>query len=270
MVDLFGIQKETEPAALSGEGERLPSKDGGPLPAVDAASGSRTRPKLWGALLVVDSILLIVFGGAVAAKLYQHLYSPVNMAPAARHRPGKPPLPTGASPSTPTSATPQPTPAAKAAEPPPAAPPSTSAAGPKAAKPTLLAEPMKGRGTPKPQAAGKTAATQPPAPSGRSGERQTSRENAAPAASIPAEKRHSVPVEFKLKSPHAHSVQLAGAFIVRGGRREMVQQDTGVWTLTLYLLPGAEYRYWFLVNGKKTLDPENGQVQRGASVLVLP
>jgi|GEM_PF-2222850 len=270
MVDLFGIQKETEPAALSGDGERLPSKGGGPLPAADAASGSRTRPKLWGALLVMDSILLIVFGGAVAAKLYQHLYSPVNnMAPAARHRPGKPPLTTGAPPSAPT---PQPTPAAKAAEPPPAAPPQppTSTAGPKAAKPTLLAEPMKGRGTPKPQAAGKTAATQPPAPSG-SGERQTSRESAAPAASIPAEKRHSVPVEFKFKeAPHARSVQLAGAFIVRGGRREMVQQDAGVWTLTLYLLPGAEYRYWFLVNGKKTLDPENGQVQRGASVLVLP
>ena len=73
MVDLFGIQKETEPAALSGDGERLPSKGGGPLPAADAASGSRTRPKLWGALLVMDSILLIVFGGAVAAKLYQHL-----------------------------------------------------------------------------------------------------------------------------------------------------------------------------------------------------
>jgi len=187
---------------------------------------------------VVDSILVIVFGGAVAAKIYQHLSSPAIMtaAPAARRRPVRPPAV-----ETPQPAPTQPSMTAKAPEPPPAAPPAPTT-GPKAAKPALLAEPMKGRQTPQPQT----------------------------AEAAPAEKRHSIPVEFKLKAPHARSVHLAGAFIVRGGRREMVAQDEGGWTLTLYLLPGTNYRYWFLVNGKKTLDPENSQVERGASVLALP
>ncbi|MCX5794156.1 MAG: hypothetical protein NTY77_01500 [Elusimicrobia bacterium] len=239
-VDLFGIKEEAEPVALSGEGERLPSQAGGPSPAAGAAPGSRARPKLWGVLLLVDFILVSVFGGAVAAKLYQHLYSPVSAAPAAPRRPAK--------------TLPQPAPAAKAAEPPPAAPakapaPAPATANPKPAKPAPAAEPVKAREKPQPEANVK----------------------AAQPAAAPGDNRHSVPVEFKLKAPRARSVQLAGAFIVRGGRREMVHQDDGVWALTLYLLPGTNYRYWFWVNGKKrTLDPENSQVERGASVLVLP
>jgi hypothetical protein len=206
---------------------------------------------------VVDSILVIVFGGALAAKIYQHLSSPaiVTAAPAAHRRPAPASAPALEAPKP----APAPAPEAKAPEPAPAAP----TAGPKAAKPSLLAEPMKGRATPKAQAAGPASASV--VPSG-SGERQPSRDGGPMAA----DKRHSIPVEFKLKASHARSVQLAGAFIVRGGRREMVAQDEGVWTLTLYLLPGTNYRYWFLVNGKKTLDPENHQVERGASVLVLP
>ncbi|MDD5628438.1 MAG: hypothetical protein PHU21_05205 [Elusimicrobia bacterium] len=211
-VDLFGIKEEAEPAE-------------------EAAPVSRARPKLWGALLVVDSILVIVFGGALAAKLYQHLYVPVSVVPAAPRRPA-PAKPQAAVPA------PAPAPAEKPAPPAPAAKPAAPAPAAKPAAPAPAAKP------------------------------------AAPAAAqaSPADKRHSVPVEFKLKAPHARSVELAGAFIVRGnGRREMVAQGDGVWALTLYLLPGTSYRYWFFVNGKKrTLDPQNSQVERGASVLVLP
>ena len=233
------MQKEAEPA-VERAGAAAPASDGAPSP--------RTHPKLWGALLVADSILVIVFGGALAAKIYQHLSAPaiVTAAPAAHRRPVQASAPAVEAPKP----APPPLPmTAKAPEPAPAAP----TAGPKAAKPSLLAEPMKGRATPKAQAAGPASAPAPAAPE-----------------TVSADKRHSIPVEFKLKVPHARSVHLAGAFIVRGGRREMVAQDEGVWTLTLYLLPGIEYRYWFLVNGKKTLDPENSQVERGASVLVLP
>ena len=253
MVDIFGIKKEAEPVTLSGSGA---------LPAADAAPGSRTRPTLWGALLVVDSVLVIVFGGAMAAKLYQHLTSPVSVAPAARRKPGRPAAPPTEAPK-PVEVSAAPLTAGALPSAPgrqdggTGAPPPASTAGPKAAKPSLLAEPIRSREAPRPhQAAGRTAETQPPV---------------TPATSMPVEKRHSIPVEFKLKAPHARSVQLIGAFIVRGGgRREMVRQDEGIWTLTLYLLPGDGYRYWFLVNGKKTLDPENRQMQRGASVLVLP
>jgi hypothetical protein len=227
MIDLFGIKKDVEPVADGGDAW-APDAD---WVEPDAASGSRKRPKLWGALLLVDSVLLIVFGGAVAAKLYQHVYSPVDVVSVARHRPVRTPVPTPA-------------------------PPITAGALASAPMPAATAGP-------------KAAATQPPVLS-RSVEQQPSRARVAPETSRPAEKRHSVPVEFKLKAPHARGVQLAGAFIVHGGRREMARQDDGVWTLTLYLLPGANYRYWFLVNGKKTMDPENSRRAGGASVLVLP
>jgi len=50
----------------------------------------------------------------------------------------------------------------------------------------------------------------------------------------------------------------------------MVRQAQGVWTLTLRLLPGIDYRYWFVVDGKKRLDPKNSKTKRGASVLSVP
>jgi hypothetical protein len=90
------------------------------------------------------------------------------------------------------------------------------------------------------------------------------------AANPPGQQRHSVPVEFCLGIPHAKSVQLVGAFIVRGGRRQMVQRSQGEWILTLHLLPGINYRYWFVVDGKKMLDPKNPKTERKASVLSLP
>ena len=71
---------------------------------------------------------------------------------------------------------------------------------------------------------------------------------------------------FELKSPGAKSVELAGAFIVRGGKKPMSAQPDGTWTVTVYLTPNT-YRYWFLVNGKKTLAPANANTDRGASVI---
>jgi hypothetical protein len=199
---------------------------------------------------VVDSALVIVFGGALAAKLYQHFTAPVLVAQPGRHKPGKPvsPAKTEAPP-----APVAPPPAAK-----PAATPATAQLPP--ARPAPMADAVKRRETPKPQTPGPSMSAQQPATS------------APPAAtgSQPAENRHSVPIEFKIKASKARSVSLAGAFIVRGGRKEMNQQDDGMWTLTLYLLPGVNYRYWFVVDGKKTLDPDNSKVDRGASSLTLP
>ena len=49
----------------------------------------------------------------------------------------------------------------------------------------------------------------------------------------------------------------------------MSRQDDGTWTVTVYLNPGS-YRYFFSVDKKKTLDPENPRSERGASILSLP
>jgi hypothetical protein len=199
MFDLFGLKKETEaegPEEFASNGE--PRGEAGPA-------------KLWAAALVVDSLFVIVFGGAVAAKVYQHWKAPAAQRPtaAAAKKPVEAPKP----PPEPAPAQPVPAPA-QAPEPPKAA-----------AEPPQEAE---------------------PATSGR-----------------------AVAVDFQLKAPGAKSVELGGAFIVRNnGRKPMVRHSDGTWTLTLYLTPDT-YRYFFLVNGKKTLDPKNPKTDRGASVLIV-
>ncbi|MDD5656244.1 MAG: hypothetical protein PHF00_03215 [Elusimicrobia bacterium] len=219
MVDLFGIKKDVDPAPPS---EKRPP--------------NRRGQKLWAVLLVLDAVLVIVFGGAVAAKLYQHLNAPVPApVPQPRRKPAKAPPPAAEAPA--------PVAAAPAPEPPKPAPEAQrSLLG--APKPSFLAEPPKRRQTPELRTTAK-----------------------APAAA--AEKARAVPVDFKLDAPSAKNVRLAGAFIVRGGHKDMARRG-GTWALTLHLLPATNYRYWFVVDGKKTLDPENSKVERGASVLALP
>ena len=72
-----------------------------------------------------------------------------------------------------------------------------------------------------------------------------------------------------MHAPKAKNVELVGAFIVRGGRKDMSRQDDGTWTVTLYLNPGS-YRYFFSVDKNKQLDPENPRSEKGASLLSLP
>ncbi|MCR4294753.1 MAG: hypothetical protein NUW21_04415, partial [Elusimicrobia bacterium] len=131
---------------------------------------------------------------------------------------------------------------AKAPEPPKPAPDA-----PRPPKPSMTAEVPRHRETPKPaDASGKTPA-------------------AAPANG----KVKAVKTEFKVQAPKAKAVELVGAFIVRGGRKEMDRRGDGSWTVTLYLNPGT-YRYFFAVDKKKRLDPENPLSDKGASLLTIP
>lgn len=197
MFDLFGLKKEPEAET-----------------AEEASAGEPASAKLWAAALVVDSIFVIVFGGALAAKIYQHWKAP----PAAASTKGSKKTAEAPNP-------PPPPPPAAPAEPPKPAPAAASPEPPKAAEPA-----------PKPV-------------------------SAAPGK--------AVPVEFQIKAPGAKTVELVGAFIVRNnGRKAMVRHGDGHWTLTLYLTPDT-YRYHFLVNGKKTLDPKSPKTDRGASVRVV-
>jgi hypothetical protein len=123
-------------------------------------------------------------------------------------------------------------------------------------KPSLLSDGPKPRQTPSlagPGAAPKAAAPAPaPAPAAASGERPRAK-----------------PIVFRVRAPSAKSVQLVGAFIVRGGRKEMDKQGDGSWTAEVYLHPG-QYRYFFSVDKKKLLDPENPRSERGSSLLTVP
>ncbi|MBI3287897.1 MAG: hypothetical protein HYZ74_00080 [Elusimicrobia bacterium] len=255
MIDLFGLRKQNQ------EQEPQEPEPGTQEPApVAKPRAPRGSHRLWAGLLVIDAIFVIIFAGAVAAKIYQHWKSPTAAVVAtARRRPVKEPAKPADAPAPSTAA-------AEVAPPPPPlpAPPAPIAAAPKALepkssdvprppKPSLLSDAPRHRETPK--LAGSAGA---PA--------------SAPASALPAAadgKTKAVRVEFKLHAPKAKEVYLVDAFIVRGGRREMSRQSDGTWTLNLYLNPG-QYRYFFSVDKKKQLDPENPHSERDASVLSVP
>lgn len=216
--------------------------DDAPEPAPDAPRGSH---RLWAFLLVLDSVFVIVFGGAVAAKVYQHWKAPAE-APVAVRRPVKEP----AKPVKPPEPA-EPAPPPKAPEPEKPEPKTVRRDdSPRPPKPSLLTE------APKPHEAPRLAG-----PSGT--------KPAAPAPASAEGRPKAQAVEFRLSLPDAKAVQLVGAFIVRGGRKDMTRKSDGTWTLTLYLHPG-QYRYFFSADKKKVLDPENPHSERGASLLTIP
>jgi hypothetical protein len=244
MIDLFGMRQKDP---------QEPSEPAAPAPADAAAPAHAPRGshRLWAFLLVLDSIFVMVFGGVVASKVYHYWREPaLATLPPPHHHPMKP-AETAASPApTPVKAVepPKPAEAVKPAAKPEPAKTAARSDAPRPPKPSLLNDPPKPRSTPTPAAA--TAAA------------------AAPSAAADG-KTKAAPVVFKLKSPNAKNVQLVGAFIVRGGRKDMTQDDDGLWSVKLYLNPG-QYRYFFAVDKKKTLDPENPQSDRGASLLTIP
>ncbi|MEK7233823.1 MAG: hypothetical protein AAB268_08405 [Elusimicrobiota bacterium] len=254
MIDLFGLGKQKDPQ------EDAP-KTATPEPAAKA-SALRGSHKLWAFLLVLDSVFVIVFAGAVAAKIYQHWKTPAAAPIAA---PRKRPVKTVETPVASTAPLPAPEPD-KAPEPPkpaPAAADKPAPDAPRPPKPSMLAEAPKHRETPKPAEAVEQST---PSPSPTADARSAS----SSTGSVAADGRvKAVRTEFKVHAPNAKAVVLVGAFIVRGGRKDLARQDDGTWTLTLYLKPGT-YRYFFSIDKKKMLDPENSRSEKGASLLTLP
>lgn len=237
--------------------------------ADDAGKGRGTRgQRVWAVLLVLDAFFVVIFGGALAAKVYEHWQSPASARTPPRAAkqapPVLPPAPRAeklepaelAKPVTETArTTPPPEAPAKAPAPAKAASPAPAAESVKLPKPSLIQEAPKRREAPKPQ--------------------ETAKKAQAPEAPAPAPKKDAqdrakaVSVDFQLKAPGAKSVELAGAFLVRGGgKKSMIKHADGVWTLTVYLTPNT-YRYYFLVDGKKKLDPENPKSSRGACLVTV-
>ena len=255
-IDLFGLGKQ--PAEESAAPE--PSTEPPP----------RGSHRLWAFLLVLDSIFLIVFAGGVAMKLYQHWRTPAAPVVQPRRRaPKDAPKPVEPAPQAPTASSTPPVPAApEPAKPAPAAA-KTEAAPEKVSKAPAPVEPMR---PPKPSMladAPKHRATPGLADSAGASRAASPAPAAGPAPSASRAPGKAIPVQFQLRAPKAREVELVGAFIVRGGRKDMSRQSDGSWTITLYLNPG-DYRYFFSVDKKKQLDPENPRTERGASVLSVP
>jgi enterochelin esterase-like enzyme len=86
----------------------------------------------------------------------------------------------------------------------------------------------------------------------------------APAPIVSPEVLPDHRVVFRLRSPNASEVTVAGDFWVQQGRTEqLVKGDKGVWSLTTDPLPPDLYSYWFTVDGVRIPDPSNNQIKQG-------
>lgn len=274
MFDVFGVK--------SGGPEPAPAPKAAPAAPVPvvAAGQPGTRPRgsrpfgsqsLWMGLLVADSLLIAIFGSYVGAKVYMHWSRKAEALPVVRHKPAK--------------AETAKTPAAQPAEAPPR--PANAASDGRAAAPAGSARDARPPGAQSATPAAKHETPKTPEPAKAKPAEVSKAKAQEPAKAKPDEtakakpaqppvedgadkpKVKAVPVEFSLHAPDARRVELIGAFIVRGnGRKEMVRGSDGAWTMTLFLTPNT-YRYFFHVDGKKTVDPANSKIERGASVLVV-
>ena len=215
MFDIFGLRKEMDPGSEpTGGGEN----GGGSMPA--GLPGPAKNPRrLWAVLLVLDSVFLIVFGGALAGMLYIRVTQPLVQvkgtprplpkrgqpaAAPARNEAPSPDTPAKAEPAKPEPAKPEPAKAPVKAEP----------IKPEPAKAPVKVEPVK---TP----------------------------NDEPKVRARA-------VEFSHRAAAAKEVDLRGPFLVRtGGRKPMSKDADGIWRATISLLPGL-YKFHFTVDGNKT------------------
>ncbi len=72
-------------------------------------------------------------------------------------------------------------------------------------------------------------------------------------------------ITFTIKAPKADTVKVAGSFS-RGGL-EMIKDDSGVWSVTTDTIEADMQYYWFVVDGVKTIDPENPFTVRDEDML---
>jgi enterochelin esterase-like enzyme len=71
-------------------------------------------------------------------------------------------------------------------------------------------------------------------------------------------------VTFRLLAPKASDVTLNGSWD-GAANLPMTKDDTGVWSTTIGPLAPQLWGYWYLVDGVKALDPNNGETQRDGS-----
>ena len=184
--------------------------------------------KLWGLLLVVDSFFVVIFGGAFAAKIYESWQAPghefLSPAPKARvHRDTHPAALVSSS-------------TVK-----PLAPATISAKSPNQTTPKLNET--------KP-ATPKTATPPKKQISSRKGHKYQDPQ-ILPSRGL--DKARGVTFHYYEKK--ARRVILVSSFL-RGGKKALKKSRHGPWQITVYLMPG-KYRYLFMVDGKKILDPRN-------------
>ncbi len=87
------------------------------------------------------------------------------------------------------------------------------------------------------------------------------------ATAVVTLKNQTTSIEFRLSDPTATEVLLAASFL-HGKPQKMIRSRDGNWTLS-YNLPPGQYRYLFVVDGKRVPDPQNPSLVRGVSTITV-
>jgi enterochelin esterase family protein len=73
-------------------------------------------------------------------------------------------------------------------------------------------------------------------------------------------------VTFRLFAPNAKTVRISGDYPIGDGRngheKEMIKDNNGVWSITMGPLPVEFYGYYYMVDGRRTLDLGNIFINR--------
>lgn len=229
MLDLFGLRSRktetpqgrvAEPAAAESAGSADPPSE------KPGAGGASPRKKFWAVLLILDTLFVFIFGGALAGMLVTHWSNPSAPAP--------PQLPARRK------AAPKKT--GPPAEPEPAAP------APAAPDARLKAH----RENPPGKPAGSPSVVAPDLPRREASPAAPKQKAATAPSSETQQKPRARPAQFACRVPAgAGEVLLKGPFLVRtGGVKKMFREADGAWRTTVSLLPGS-YKYHCVADGKK-------------------
>jgi len=105
------------------------------------------------------------------------------------------------------------------------------------------------------------AATMSPIASGQTPPPAPAAQAARPAPLKSPEIHPDRSVTFRLLAPKATEVTLNGSW-ENGTDLKMTKDDSGIWSTTVGPLAPQLWGYWFMVDGVKALDPNNGETQR--------
>ncbi len=86
----------------------------------------------------------------------------------------------------------------------------------------------------------------------------------APQAQAPRQKTRRI--DFEYSNPEAKSVSIDGSFL--NWKPRPMKRNGNSWRINLYIFPG-KYRYHFVVDGEKTLDPLQPLKRNGESYLIV-
>ena len=107
-------------------------------------------------------------------------------------------------------------------------------------------------------------AGQQPPPAGQQAPAAAAAQAARPAPLKSPEIHPDRTVTFRLLAPKATEVTLNGSWD-NGTNLKMTKDESGVWSTTIGPLAPQLWGYWFVADGVKALDPNNGETQRDGS-----